>query len=695
MSTKAAKTTSSAQLACFFAAEADAIAYINSGRSTFRMDYSRKRGQLYWKCFSCRSHVNCRRAFKLLWKPRAIELHDKELHALGDRGVVSARGIDDRLRPEFARRWEPGTQPEQALNELSQQYSGSYLEPYLPYLSQVHNLWNRMRKCMVSKGFQTCEAFRLDPAYQLPQDLSELQRYSDSDLFATRRVPSSKGRWGVGLVSKSMIQQLGRQVNFVRRHGASITISADAVFKIIKDVDSHALLVVGVHRLQLNKQKRSAHSFSPLLFFLCDSESQDNYEVAFRLLEEMAEHYFSSALSPDVVRGDHHKGLRNAVLSLWPGARFSVCRTHAYQSVREHSRSMNAEHREIWLRAWRLLEQSGSQAEFHCLLPTVVSFLRLGFRDDRAALVLEGEWGHHMFNTWYVSASGVACSPPDNNCLESYQRIVSKCLGGRSQPLSALLPRYFERLVQREVPARRDTSLLSETRVPWFADAQSLRGAQELIRTHAAGTISVLQLATGPERTEYAVSSGDSLTQEPITEHAVERRRRCLHGDNDAELPKTNDLVDYLPEEGIEEVRRRIDTYERHARAVHIVSSCASMGGPTGIDGWSCDCKAWWDNGQCKHILAVASVHGELHLWQEDGLSGGRPQERRPAKVQQPRQGQALRPKDLSLDPPELNEANSVPVVGRASREKARNTRPKERDRGRAKQRKKKGKRCN
>lgn len=95
----------------------------------------------------------------------------------------------------------------------------------------------------------------------------------------------------------------------------------------------------------------------------------------------------------------------------------------------------------------------------------------------------------HVQHFLVLSASGVACSPPDNNCLESYQRIVGKCLGGRPQRLSALLPRYFERSAQREVPARRDTSSFSETRVPWFVDAQSLSagGDQELLRNHATG----------------------------------------------------------------------------------------------------------------------------------------------------------------------------------------------------------------
>lgn len=59
------------------------------------MDYSRKRGQLYWKCDPCRSHVGCRRAFKLFLTSEAIELHEKGLHAETDRERVH-RGIDDR-----------------------------------------------------------------------------------------------------------------------------------------------------------------------------------------------------------------------------------------------------------------------------------------------------------------------------------------------------------------------------------------------------------------------------------------------------------------------------------------------------------------------------------------------------------------------------------------------------------------------
>jgi len=108
----------------------------------------------------------------------------------------------------------------------------------------------------------------------------------------------------------------------------------------------HALLVIGTHQLKVDEGK-SAHSFVPLLYFLCDSESAESYKAAFKSLEDIALNYFHASVAPDIVRGDHHWGLVNAVRTIWPSARFVVCRTHAYTSVREASISMNNAQRTV------------------------------------------------------------------------------------------------------------------------------------------------------------------------------------------------------------------------------------------------------------------------------------------------------------------------------------------------------------
>lgn len=353
----------------------------------------------------------------------------KGLHNHSEPGQSSSNrshGIDTRLRNELEREWRAGNTPENALNAISERYSSTFLKDVLPTCEQVRNLWVRLRKRQEKSGFSTCSQMRLHPHYQLPQCYDELSVCGDGDIFATWRAPVEPQRWGIGLISKSMIERLDKYVPEVRRYDASMVLSCDATLKVLRNVQSHALLVVGFHRLKLDGQQRSAHSFVPLLFYLCDAESKENYRIAFQTLEELSQHYFGSTVSPNIVRGDHHAGLVNAVQDVWPNVRFIVCRTHACQSVREHSRGMNAHQRETWLRIWRLLEQSGTQFEFDALAPLVVSLLSNGFDDKRAASVLQNYWTSTLFGTWHVSPAGVPYVPPDNIPLESYQRVIGR-----------------------------------------------------------------------------------------------------------------------------------------------------------------------------------------------------------------------------------------------------------------------------
>lgn len=474
-----------------------------------------------------------------------------------------------------------------------------------------------------------------------------------------------------------------------------------------------------LRRLKIDSSKRSSHSFAPLLFFLCDSESEENYAVAFRCLEDITSSFYGQQLAPDIVRGDHHQGLLRAVHSVWPNARYCVCRTHAYQSVREASVSMSPQNREKWLSAWRLLEQCASQNEFDALLPAVSSVFRHYFADDKAARILEREWGSGAFRNWHICASGVPLVPPDNNALESYQRILTRCLGHKPQPMSALLPSCFRRVMQREVSQRRDSGEVSEKRIPWFLDASSLAGAKEIVNAYEAGITNILPVDDGKE---VAICAGEK-TSEALSHELIRSKRAALEG----RIPAcaTQVLAEDGGSRGPERAQEFVKSYVNTARAVHLVSFHSGWGAPAAIDGMRCTCKGWWDHGQCRHILAIAHVQGRFSLHQTDahGLRG-RTQERRPAKVKQPSYGQvsgsrkghqankrAVSTRELEeVDVESLaaaqtlaqegcsqqagNNTGALPVVSRAS-DRRRTTRPKESERGRGKQRGKKSKKGN
>lgn len=467
-----------------------------------------------------------------------------------------------------------------------------------------------------------------------------------------------------------------------------------------RNVD-HALLVIGTHSLKVNKKNKSSHSFVPLLFYLCDSESGESYEAAFEALNSITGKYYDRGLEPDVIRGDHHWGFANAARARWPSATFVVCRTHAYNSVREASIPLSTGQREVWLSAWHLLLASCTREEFNSLVHSVAFLFREGFEDKKAADVLEKQWTGALFGTWYAGATGIPCAPPDNNALESFQRDVGRLLGERPEPLPVLLPRRFRHLLQKEVHERRDKTSSSLLRVPWFFDAHAKAAAEDIIRLWEAGVKAIIQV----QEFEYAVRAGHlSQSQGDITPGEIEERKRVLDGEG-AEIGAREWHFRGLPLQArIDKVDELVKSYCTRARAIHLVTHTREVmfGAPKGIDGWRCDCKGWWDAGQCKHVLAVAHVRGEVDLLSAELSASGRPQERRPARVKQPADPRK-RPREnnneghewcnrvakrTALSTHQLLEG--TPVVARDSRAKNRQQRPREAERGRAKQRKSK-----
>lgn len=189
---------------------------------------------------------------------------------------------------------------------------------------------------------------------------------------------------------------------------------------------------------------------------------------------------------------------------------------------------------------------------------------------------------------------------------------------------------------------------------------------------------------------------------------------------------QAGDLEGLSFEECIKKVDEKVKSYCSQTRGIRLVSFSpdAKFGSPLGIDGLTCDCKAWYDNAQCKHVLAVAHFYGAVDLSgaerdKNNSDVGGRPHHRRPARVKQLHHSQRTTParspqrygnmeKRQREEEAVIGEskvqrtANSqstqelltygTPVYPRDSKLKSRVNRPKEAERGRAKQRKNKGK---
>lgn len=284
-----------------FANEEEARNYVNSGDNVFRVDHVKHRQTSSYRRYSCRSHEACKRSYRICWRrgENGVWLEWRGQHNTKRRDGAAGehQGVDDRLRHKLKTLWEGGSKPDEAKNVLAKQWRGTVLEDALPSIEQVRNFWKSMRRRARNAGYTTVERFRKDPAFQLPSDRSQLENVSDSQLFVLPWCPGSGAKWGVCFLCPAMIWRLQRQLNVVRTAGSAIALAADGTHEVLAH-DTHALIAVGVHRLILDKEGDAAQSFAPLLFALCDSESEANYSFLFTALEYLAHEFAGESLNP-------------------------------------------------------------------------------------------------------------------------------------------------------------------------------------------------------------------------------------------------------------------------------------------------------------------------------------------------------------------------------------------------------------
>lgn len=358
--------------------------------------------------------------------------------------------------------------------------------------------------------------------------------------------------------------------------------------------------------------------------------------------------------------------------------------------------TVNNERRKVWVQVLNMLEESASQAEFDICLDLAVSFLRHGFLDEKAANVLAGEWNGAWYSRWHVSATGIPSCPPDNNTVESMQNSLRRAIGTRPQPTTFVLPHGIQKLCERERSDRRDNGSLREDRLPWFWNANSFSGAKSLIEEHKSSKQCVICLSSEPGNIEYAVRSRDG--SHSIGENDVNCRKDALVGNVAVDEYKLQEeeCEGLDLEHRVAMVQSRLEMFKSRYRSVHIVQMAQPYGAITGIDGWRCECKAYWDDAQCRHVLVAAHMEGEIDLQKRRCNAGsGRRLQRRPSRLVQPEQGNATTTQQRGKQPSKLGHGdgdNAVPVVSKACKSKTRNTRPTDYLRGRGKQKTGKGK---
>jgi len=200
-------------------------------------------------------------------------------------------------------------------------------------------LWDTLRKVTDKNGFGSGEAMGNHPSYQVPSNWEDLEARNETNLVVVPMAPA-QSRWTLAFATVAMVGRIRRQLEDLQRaEGYKVVLSVDATFKVLKDVSSQALIVIGTHRFAEDKYRRDVHSFVLLLYCLCDTESEANYLYTFKALDFITRRCFGETLCLDVLRADNHSGLLNAVRKHYSNAVIGLCRTHARKRIRDCSRS--------------------------------------------------------------------------------------------------------------------------------------------------------------------------------------------------------------------------------------------------------------------------------------------------------------------------------------------------------------------
>jgi len=684
-----------------FVRESAAIqALKNWGGNYYTKRSSGKSGGHTFDEYRCQTHVDCQhwlRLYRRLQDNGSLTFH---IWQRGEHSIEQVhgrnRGIHPQIRDMLVPLWEGGMRPSVALGELMQRTKNTVLQRQLPSIRQVHHLWDTLRRRLEKCGFHSLEEVRSHSEFQLPRDLGKLRTSGKSDFLVVNR-QRHQDRWSLAFLCPSMVERIGEQVNVVRPAGCSVALSADGTHGVITEPQQHVLIIIGTHRLAINREGNASHTFVPLIFQLCDSESCDNYVNAFAALDEIAEMYFSQKLQPDVVRGDHAGGLQAAKNHVWPHSRFSVCRVHCKKRLRDFSRTLNTAKREIWLNVWKFLSQCGSEKEFDALAPIAETLWRDAFGDVKAANNLRKEWMQEPFKHWYAGASACPGVPPDTNVVESYNRSLHDVLGRKPRKLRFLISVGIPLILGMEAPERRDFTKSSIGRVPWFYDRNAKQHAAKLIKQHESGTSvirDITNLSTSTSSPLYAVRPGGYHSAE-VSEEECEARLAALDGHLRTELPQSGHFAGQELDEASAQAGLWIREITRSIRGVHIVQRGNLLeSGVAGPDRWRCDCTAFFDTGQCAHVLAVAHLEGLVDVLSagvDVRRTGGRHAGKRMARVPQPAHGtaskrqrkkQADAKSGVCIGENEEGASAENPVAGKSS-QKSRNTRPRDAERGR------------
>lgn len=401
--------------------------------------------------------------------------------------------------------------------------------------------------------------------------------------------------------------------------------NADATFNLLKD--NWVLHAFGCRGLKKSSEGATdfdfelTHQFRPFAFALAPTENQVVYEFLFKVTAEALLNFFQFELSFRAFCQDRSPSIANAVRSRWPECKIVLCWPHILRGAIDRGKLVDKTLVDLFNIHITYLHSARSEQQFkEVLLPLMLEhWIEMG--EENMADLLDGT---EPWTNWHVTSSDIPGFTPNNNAIESWNRVVKRIFPPRKSSIGKHLledmPTMLKQLTN-ELGATNGGKIVSV--IPGSPNRHLLDKAMKLVATD----VDLKGKGQPIVRNFFPITEGSALTSKctyNFNGFIFNSSSTMYQNDMDNAMTKHKAKHYCLSLQGISKANW---TFEEAcqmtltAHAVRVEDATPDTIHPISFPGlatpkhkYRCDCKGWWHSLVCAHVLAAMHLNNDINL---------------------------------------------------------------------------------
>ena len=405
--------------------------------------------------------------------------------------------------------------------------------------------------------------------------------------------------------------------------------NADATFNLLKD--NWVLHAFGCRGLKKSSEGATdfdfqlTHQFRPFAFALAPTENQVVYEFLFRVTSEALFKFFQFVLLFSAFCQDRSPSIANAVHTRWPECKVVLCWPHIVRGAIDRGKLVDKTLFDLFTTHLTYVHSARSQLQFEkILLPLMLLHWR-EIGEHRMADVFEKVYGTEPWTNWHVSSSGIPGLTPNNNAIESWNRVIKRIFPPGVSSIGKHLLEDMPTMMQQitnELGATNGGPILSL--IPGSPNRHVLDKAMKLVESDVD-----LKAQDQPTvRNYFVVKKGTKMHIKDFTfdfdGYIFNSSSTTFQDDMNNAMTARKARIYSLSVQGISKTSW---TFEEAcqtsltAHAVQVQEATHDTIQPIAFPGlpplkyhYRCDCKGWWHSLVCAHVLAAMHLENDINL---------------------------------------------------------------------------------